>query len=111
MTALTLYGLKSCDTCRAALRDLGAAGHDVTFVDIRADADLDKHLPEWLGQPAGELLINKRSTTWRNLSEEQRNQPATQLLSEHPTLIKRPVIVSGGQVSVGWGADIKKQFI
>lgn len=46
MTALTLYGLKSCDTCRAALRDLGAAGHDVTFVDIRAYADLDKHLPE-----------------------------------------------------------------
>lgn len=111
MTALNLYGLKSCDTCRTALRDLANAGHTVTFIDIRADKDLKARLTEWLQQPAADLLINKRSTTWRNLTEEQRHHPAEQLLVAHPTLIKRPVIASGQQIWVGWGADTKKHFL
>ena len=50
-------------------------------------------------------LINTRSTTWRNLSEEDRKiaevDPAGLLIS-HPTLIKRPVVESPDRVEIGW---------
>ena len=47
---LTLYGLKNCDTCKKALKALEAAGKAVTFVDIRAEADLEAKVPEWLAR-------------------------------------------------------------
>jgi len=43
--ATTLYGLKTCDTCRKALRALEAAGRSITVVDIRSDPGLGARLP------------------------------------------------------------------
>lgn len=100
--SLTLYGLKNCDTCKKALKALEAAGKAVTFVDIRAEADLPALLPGWLEAAGEDVLINRRSTTWRNLSDADRGREALALLSEHPTLIKRPVIETGDDVLVGW---------
>ena len=55
-----------------------------------------------------EKLVNTRSTTWRNLSAEDKliaeDDPAG-LLITYPTLIKRPVIEAGGDVIVGWSSD------
>lgn len=109
MTA-TLYGLKSCDTCKKALKALAAAGKPADFVDIRAEADLEAKLPEWLAAAGPDALINTRSTTWRGLDEAVRaraaNDPAG-LLQEHPTLIKRPVIEADGAVHVGWSEEVR----
>lgn len=109
--SLTLYGLKNCDTCKKALKALEAAGRTVTFVDIRAEADLSALLPTWLSAAGPDLLINRRSTTWRNLSEGERAAEPLALLSEHPTLIKRPVIDLDGQVHVGWAKDVQAALI
>ena len=110
MSALTLYGLKNCDTCKKALKALAGAGRDVTFVDIRADADLEAKLPVWLAGLGAEALVNKRSTTWRGLDEAARAQAdgdgAVALLAAHPTLIKRPVIEAGDALHVGWTAAV-----
>ncbi len=108
---LTLYGLKTCDTCRKALSALEAAGVAVTFVDVRAEADLPALLPGWLAAAGPKTLVNSRSTTWRGLSDADRAQAtaadtAAALLAAHPTLIKRPVIVAeDGAIHVGWTAD------
>ena len=103
---LTLYGLKNCDTCKKALKALEAAGKSVTFVDIRAEADLKVKVPEWLTAVDTKTLVNTRSTTWRGLSEEERTKVETDevagLLIANPTLIKRPVIETGDAVYVGW---------
>jgi len=110
---LTLYGLKSCDTCRKALKALEAAGHDAAFVDIRAHADLDAKLPVWLCAVGADTLINTRSTTWRWLDEAERAKAQSDpqaLLKAHPALIKRPVIEAGDQVSVGWTKDVQSAF-
>ncbi len=110
MGALTLYGLKNCDTCKKAMKALEGAGCDVTFVDIRAEADLEAKLPVWLAAAGRDALVNKRSTTWRGLDEAMRAQAdgdgAAALLSTDPTLIKRPVIEAGDAVHVGWSAAI-----
>ena len=111
MSTLTLYGLKNCDTCKKALKALEGAGKTVTFVDIRDEADLQTKVPAWLSAVGTEKLLNKRSTTWRALSEAEQTKAladATQeALIANPTLIKRPVIEQGKQVHVGWTKDVE----
>lgn len=105
MSDVTLYGLKNCDACKKALKVLEAAGRDVAFVDIRAEADLPAKLPAWLETAGADRLINTRSTTWRGLDEAERAKAQTDpvgLLETHPTLIKRPLIEAGGQTYAGW---------
>ncbi len=102
---LTVYGLKNCDTCRKTVKELEAAGIEHAFLDIREDVDRVKKVPDWLDAVGAKALINTRSTTWRNLSEEDRKiaevDPAGLLIS-HPTLIKRPVVESPDRVEIGW---------
>ena len=110
MAAITLYGLKNCDTCKKALKALAAAGRDVTFVDIRADADLTSKVPAWLSVTGADALVNKRSTTWRGLDDAAKagaetDAGALALLLANPTLMKRPVIVADGAAHVGWTKD------
>jgi len=107
---LTLYGLKNCDTCKKALTALEGAGHDVAFVDIRSGADLADRVPVWLEAVGSDKLVNRRSTTWRQLSDTEKESAEDEeyaaLLIAHPTLIKRPVIERDAQVFVGWGKDV-----
>lgn len=107
---MELYGLKTCDTCRKALKALTEAGHDVTFVDVRADGLEEKDLGEFL-KSFGDELVNRRSTTWRNLDEQARSHPAADLLETHPTLMKRPVIRHGGQLYLGWAKDTQAALL
>lgn len=106
---LTLYGLKSCDTCRKARRAAENAGKSVTFVDVR-DTPLDAtDLTRFL-EAFGDKLVNKSSTTWRGLSETERTAPPLDLLKDHPTLMKRPVM-EGEVLTLGWNADIEKTHL
>lgn len=92
-----LYGLKTCDTCRKALKSLPQA----EFIDVRADGVPQVVMERALGQ-FGTELVNTRSTTWRGLSGEDRARPAVELLAQHPTLMKRPLIESNGALLLGW---------
>ena len=105
MSALTVYHLKTCDTCRKALKALAAAGHQVTAIDVRADGVPAAALKD-IAQSAGwDALLNTRSTTWRGLNEDEKSDmneaKALALMAAHPTLIKRPVII-GAQTTIGW---------
>jgi arsenate reductase len=96
---MRVFALKSCDTCRKALKDL--ADHDVTVIDVRADgvSEVDRAA---MVAAFGDKVINTRSTTWRNLSAAERASDPATLLSAHPTLMKRPVIEIGGAWYQGW---------
>lgn len=112
MTEMTLYGLKTCDTCRKARKALQGAGHDVEFVDVREMDDLPERLPVWIDKVGAERLLNKSSATWRNLSDSEKEMGAERtgleaLLLAHPALIKRPVIVDGEAVHAGWNAEVQ----
>jgi len=107
---MKLYGLKNCDTCKKVMKALDAAGQDYAFIDIRAEADVAALAPQWLKQVDSAKLINTRSTTWRQLDDATRalaeTDPAA-LLAANPTLVKRPVIETGGQVFAGWTKDVQ----
>ena len=102
---LTVYGIKQCDTCRKALKWLTAEGTDHRFHDFRVDGLSKEVLADWLNSPHADKLVNRRSTTWRQLTDEQREfegDALMTLLLEHPTLIKRPVFVTDEIVAVGF---------
>ncbi len=97
---MKLYGIKTCDTCRKALKALENAGHAVEFIDVRATPLAPATLTTFL-DAFGDVLVNTRSTTWRGLDDTERQRPPMELLFEHPTLMKRPVIAAD-QLHLGW---------
>jgi len=102
---LTVYGIKQCDTCRKALAWLEDNGIEHRFHDFRSDGLEAGLLRLWLDSDFSDRLINRRSTTWRQLSEEQRQAQGDALLDlllRYPTLIKRPVFVKQRIVAVGF---------
>lgn len=104
----TLYGIKNCDTIKKARKHLETRGIDYRFHDYR----IDGLSPEWLAEVADtvgwEILLNKRGTTFRQLSDEQKNNldkhRALALMTEFPAMIKRPVLEHQGSVTVGYKA-------
>ncbi len=107
---IRVFALKTCDTCRRALAELRAAGHDVEVVDVRADGLSPEEIGEFHAA-FGAALVNRRSNTWRGLSDEQRQRDPRALLADFPTLMKRPVIRARGRLFLGWGAETKKALL
>jgi len=103
---LTLYGIKNCDTVKKARRWLENQNIEYAFHDFRQDGIDSKLLKQWLEQLGWESIVNKRSTTWRNLSDADKdissNKQASKLLLENPTLIKRPVTVKNKILLIGF---------
>ena len=107
---MRFFGLKSCDTCRKALAELRAAGHEPAVIDVRAGGVPSTDIARFL-DTFGEALINRRSTTWRNLDAGQRTDNPAELLAAHPTLMKRPVIEHAGRLYLGWGAETRAALL
>tara|TARA_R110000868_G_scaffold10313_24_gene50815 strand:- start:20855 stop:21199 length:345 start_codon:yes stop_codon:yes gene_type:complete len=105
---ITVYGIKNCDTCRKALKWLTAEGIEHRFHDFRADGLDTSSLSAWVKDAGWEKLLNRRGTTWRNLSDAEKDgvdaAKAETLMAANPTLIKRPVFETGGNVLVGFTA-------
>jgi len=106
---ITIYGLKICDTCRKALKWLEGEGIEHCFFDIRADEIEPDRITAWADAVGSEALLNRRSTTWRNIPEAERAEldeaSAVSLMVTHPTLIKRPVFETGTIILVGFTKD------
>jgi len=112
---LTIYHLKTCDTCRKAIKAVQAAGHDPKLIDVRADGVPADKLKEIADAVGWEKLLNTRSTTWRGLSDDDKADmnasKALILMGAHPTLIKRPVIDTGLEITVGWTKEVQAKLI
>ena len=107
---MRVFSLKSCDTCRKALAEMRTAGLAPEVIDVRAGgvAPADRAA---MVAALGEAVLNRRSTTWRGLSEAERGGDPESLLAAHPTLMKRPVIERDGQWTVGWTNDVRSQVL
>ena len=111
----TLYGLKNCDTCKKAIKWLDRFGVAFSFIDYRDNKPAPEVLLEWADKAGGfDALINKSSTTWRQLPEN-RKTPGSEaewklLLREYPQLIRRPVVVTDdGVLTQGFSDNGFKQ--
>lgn len=112
-----LYGLKTCDTCRKARKWLDRFGVDYTFIDLREQLPAPEDFLRWQQALGGwDKLINKSSTTWRQLPDPRKSPGSDAewklLLREHPALVKRPLLVlDDGSVHQGFSDNgFKKLF-
>lgn len=110
-----IYGIHNCDTVKKALKWLNE--HDISheFHDLRKDG-LDKELLAcFFEKTSWELLLNKRSTTYRNLSDDIKNNLTESVAFEtillQPTLLKRPLLLKNEQLHLGFKpAQYKELF-
>ena len=106
MAEVTVYGIPNCDTCRKARKWLAAESIDHEFHDLRQEGLDTDMVGRWLQTVDLDTLVNRRSRTWRTLTEAERKDPGAELLAKHPTLIKRPVLEKHGTVlAVGFTAE------
>lgn len=102
----TLYGIKNCDTCRRARKAMDNSGVPYQFHDLREDGLSAPLLEHILDRVPILTALNKRSTTWRNLSDEEKREvdanSTRELLLAHPTLLKRPLLDTGDDIRVGY---------
>lgn len=111
---MKLYGLKTCDTCRKALKWLNGQGVDVRFIDVRGDGFASDDIVRIVAGLGWQAAVNRKSTTWRGLSDAEREigdaSAAVALIARHRTLLKRPVIETGGRFIAGFAAGQQAQL-
>jgi len=103
---IIMYGITNCDTIKKAQKFLENNGIDYEFHDFRKKGINPIQLRAWIKELGWEKLINKRSTTWRNLPDETKENMdetlALVIAEENPTIIKRPVLELEDKVLVGF---------
>lgn len=106
---LTLYGISNCDTCKKARKWLDSNSVRYRFHDLRRDRLDGTMLARWAKSVGWQKLLNTRSTTWRGLAatakQDLDEERAMELMLQHPTLIKRPVLENTKTVIVGFSVD------
>jgi len=106
---LTIYGIKNCATMKKAFDFFDQAGVAYGFFDYKKQAPTAEVLQSWIQQLGLDVVINRRGTTWRKLTELQQAEAeqadsAIALLQAQSSLIKRPIITddSGKVLLVGF---------
>ncbi len=106
----TLYGIKNCDTVKKARNWLDQNSISYRFHDYRTDGLSPELLQHFAEHIDWNKLLNRSSTSWRELSAEQQSdltlEKALQLMLSTPTLIKRPILDFGDQLILGFNAKI-----
>ena len=109
---LMIYGIKNCSTMKKAFDFIDQAGMAYGFFDYKKQHIGADVLQGWIDQLGIEAVINKRGTTWRNLTDQQKSQAeqisgAIPLLQAQPSMIKRPIITDATGKVVLLGFDEK----
>jgi len=103
----TVYGIKNCDTMKKAFNWLEKNDVEYTFHDYKKAGIDSKTIYGWLEKFTLDQIINKKGTTWKNLSEKdkknaQETNLAVQLIIDNPSMIKRPLLHSGKVYLLGF---------
>ncbi|MES2961793.1 MAG: ArsC family reductase [Pseudomonadota bacterium] len=104
---IKLYGIKNCDTVKKAMKWLANHGVEYQFHDYKKDGVDQVKLTEFVKKFGWEKIVNRKGTTWRQLSEQVQNnitnnQSALELMQEKPSVIKRPIIDLGSKQLIGF---------
>ncbi len=105
----TIYGIKNCDTMKKAFAWLDTHGVTYDFVDYKKAGVAALHLPEWNERAGWKVVLHTRGLMWKTLREEQcadlDEKKALTLMSEYPSLIKRPLVDTAPRLLVGFDPE------
>ena len=105
---LKIYGIKNCSSMKKAFDLLNELGLAYEFHDYKKQGIDAETVKKWLDEVGQDLILNKKGTTWRKLSEEeQQTALASQTnlisaLTTHSSLIKRPVLETASGYIIGF---------
>lgn len=103
---LHIFGIKACDTMKKARAFLDERGAAYVFHDYKAEGVTADRLKGWATKVGWEKLVNRAGTTFRKLPDEAKTdldeEKAIALMVENPSLIKRPVLIRGDEILVGF---------
>jgi Spx/MgsR family transcriptional regulator len=99
---MKIFGIKNCDKIKKTILWCAQNKRMCEFHDYRVDGIDNQLLSRFLQQASLEELINKRSTTWRQLTDSEKNSLSIDTIIKNPTLLKRPIIEIKGKVLVGY---------
>jgi len=107
---VTIYGIKNCDTMKKARAWLDKQGVAYTFHDYKSQGIDKDRLARWAGKVGWEVLLNRAGTTFRKLPNADKDnlteKKAMALMLAQPSMIKRPVLESGGKLLVGFKPEL-----
>lgn len=109
-----IVGIKNCNTVQKTLKWLQEKNLEFTFQDVKKDPLSEEEILDLVKKLSVETVINKKGTKWRSLNVSDRNlsnQELFDLLNEHQTMIKRPVIYNDGSVMIGFDEDALESFL
>jgi arsenate reductase (glutaredoxin) len=115
MASVTIYGIKNCDTMKKARswldeRGVGYAFHDYKTAGIERDV-----LERWIDEVGWEALLNRAGTTFRALPDDKKEglnaKKAVALMLAQPSMIKRPVLIAGKNMLVGFKPDLYRSLL
>ena len=95
---ITIYGIKSCSTMKKAFAKLDELGVNYNFHDYKKQGIDKESVQRWVNELGIDKVLNKRGTTWRKLTDEQKQaadaniDTAIDLLIENTSMIKRPIV-------------------
>ncbi len=95
---ITIYGIKSCSTMKKAFTKLDELGVNYNFHDYKKQGIDKESVQRWVDELGIDKVLNKRGTTWRKLTDEQKQaadaniDTAIDLLIENTSMIKRPIV-------------------
>ena len=106
--ALTVYGIKNCDSMKKTFQWLEANDVAYQFVDFKKEPPSADVVEAWL-EGVGDALVNTRGLSYRKLPDVVKDQFTgtirIQAIVDKPTLIKRPLMVNGRVMTVGFHPD------
>ena len=108
--AVTIYGIKNCDTMKKARSWLEDHDVDYQFHDYKAVGIDRAHLEAWIDEAGLDTVLNRAGTTFRKLPDANRESltpdKAIALMLDQPSMIKRPVLETKGKLLVGFKPEI-----
>jgi Spx/MgsR family transcriptional regulator len=115
MDKITIYGIPNCDTTKKALNWLNKNKIAYSFHDYKQEGISAKKLEEWSKKAGWEAVLNKRSTTWRELPEAEQQKvkdkaSAINVMMMNNSIIKRPIIEKGNELIIGYNEKAMQQL-
>lgn len=104
-----IFGIKNCQSVKKALDFLDSKGVAYEFVDYKKNPPSLELLKEWVEKSGIEKVLNKKGTTYKTLNLKEKDlgkEDLLEVMSQNPTLIKRPVLVDKGILEFGFCKEV-----
>lgn len=106
MVKVKVYGIPNCETVKKARAWLEVHGVEYDFHDYKKDGVDRARLEKWVRDHGWETILNRSGMTFRKLdpalTKDLDAAKAVALMMDHPSAIKRPILVQGSRTMVGF---------